>query len=947
MTVALQWMVVGALVSVALIGATFTTQRREQVPQQLSVVPVAPLAEGLCFYLPLDGDANALVAKGNPMEMAEGVNAVFVEGKVGQGVHCGAKGQHRYLAYLVQSPHFLPNVRPEAGTIAFWVRPDWDGGEQTGDRYRHFFSIRSGLFYLYWHQGALTFSSTSRQLARHHYGPNASVAHWKAGEWHHLAVTWQRDPTTQRGHKRLYVDGQLVGEAKDVLLDFDLAGALIVGGIDAELERIADATIDEFAIWERELSPAEIRQLVEWGQQGKALADDPSVQKLAAATRRPASLPLSPQKGNLLPNASFEVGVLHPWRASNMTLQPDPTTKVHGTLSARFFIHELVLLTSGLFVARPNVPHTFSIYLRAEREGGEVCYGVYSAYVAGTQIYERRLRGIEGKGTLTPKWQRYTVSGTLPPSPGSYYFVQLRVHAPQPMGVWVDAAQLEEGEQATPFRPRHPWEAGLATDRPFHAFHPDEPVRVRVILFAEPTAPERIPLQLSVHDIWEQEVLRRSLSPKRTDNGRTTAEIPLRLPLGSYRFRLSGTKKDVLDELIVSVLPRMAPKGKESSMGIHVSANAMGVSLARLLGCGWVRILDASGVTHWDIVEPQQGQWAWETSNWIDNAINTYRQGGLQVLGLLFRTPLWASSGTTVNHPPKDLEAWRTYVRRVAEHFKGRIAAYEVWNEPYGLGLFEGKEALYVQMAQIAAEEIKRVDPNALIVAPCTYWGLDNVVQWTERVLAFGLLRFTDVFSFHGYEGTHPRHFQRVQQWAQQDGRLRPFWNTEQGVVSRSFYRFLPDAYDDPYTRWLGASPPSALEAAAKLVKGYLATLAAGGEKFFQYWAVAEDSLLPRLRSMSLLEFDNALRPKAVAWAIAGWLLDGSRPIGFQQEGELVALHFDKDGKRVTALWCERGVVEVPVPKGQRALTMMGTPAKVEKGTVRVGQEPVYFVPRF
>jgi len=29
----------------------------------------------------LDGDANALVAKGNPMEMAEGIDPVFVQGK--------------------------------------------------------------------------------------------------------------------------------------------------------------------------------------------------------------------------------------------------------------------------------------------------------------------------------------------------------------------------------------------------------------------------------------------------------------------------------------------------------------------------------------------------------------------------------------------------------------------------------------------------------------------------------------------------------------------------------------------------------------------------------------------------------------------------------------------------------------------------------------------------
>ncbi len=45
------------------------------------------LADGLCFYLPFDGDANALVAKGNPMEMLVGIDAVFVKGKVGRAIH--------------------------------------------------------------------------------------------------------------------------------------------------------------------------------------------------------------------------------------------------------------------------------------------------------------------------------------------------------------------------------------------------------------------------------------------------------------------------------------------------------------------------------------------------------------------------------------------------------------------------------------------------------------------------------------------------------------------------------------------------------------------------------------------------------------------------------------------------------------------------------------------
>jgi len=896
------------------------------------------LADGLCFYLPFDGDANALVAKGNPMEMAEGIDAVFVEGKVGKAVHCGEGGKHRYLSYLTVSPNFAPNIRPEAGTLTFWVRPDWDGDEPV-ERYRHFLSIRSGLFYLYWHRGGLVFSSTMRKMARHLYAPSISIKHWRKGEWHHIAISWQvTDPKERKGFKRLYVDGQKVAEVSDVLLDFELTGALIVGGIDGELQRIADAAIDELAIWERTLTDEEIQQVWKLGDEGTALSQLPAVRKLAQQTRQRVQLAIPPQKGNLLANSSFEVGSLHPWRASNMTLKPDEAEKVHGNRSARFVVRGRTILTCGLFVARPQVAHTLSLWLKTERGGVRARFSVNSAYVAGTQPYAPVFRGIEGQGILTTDWQRYTVTGILPPSPNGFYFVRAVFEADKPTTVWVDAVQLEEGEKATPFKLRRDLEAGLATDKLFNLFHPDEPVNVRLEVFSE--RKQQRTLQIVVHDVWERKVLSRQVRAQ-LKVGLTVLPLSFRLPLGSFRIAVADEDGKVMDELVVAVLPRF--ERLDERMGIHVGADEMGVMLARVLGCGWVRLLDACGVTHWDVVEPEKGKWAWERTNWLDEAVETYRRAGLKILGLLFRTPLWASSGDSVNHPPKDLDAWRTYVRSVAQHFKGRIDAYEVWNEPYGLGLFAGKEELYLQMTRIAFEELRKVDPQVKVVAPCTYWSLDDIVRWTEGLLQIGLLKFVDVFSFHGYEGYRPTDFERVKQWSGFDGKQRPIWNTEQGLVSESFYRFLPDAYDDPYTRWIATKPFSAREAASSMVKAFVSTLMLGEDaKFFQYWAVPEDTMLPRLKSMSLLEFDNALRPKAVAFAIAGWLLRDSKPLGFERRNGLWLLHFIKANQRITVAWSDEGTQTLTLPDGVEVLTIMGNAIKFAGGKTAVGIEPIF-----
>jgi hypothetical protein len=104
---------------------------------------------------------------------------------------------------------------------------------------------------------------------------------------------------------------------------------------------------------------------------------------------------------------------------------------------------------------------------------------------------------------------------------------------------------------------------------------------------------------------------------------------------------------------------------------------------------------------------------------------------------------------------------------------------------------------------------------------------------------------------------------------------------------------------------------------------------------FFQYWAVPEKTMLLRLKSMSLLEFDNALRPKAVTWAIAGWLLRDSKPEGFERSNRLWVLHF-------TIAWSEEGTQTLTLPDSTEVLTMMGNPIKFTGGKIAVGKETVF-----
>ena len=134
-----------------------------------------------------------------------------------------------------------------------------------------------------------------------------------------------------------------------------------------------------------------------------------------------------------------------------------------------------------------------------------------------------------------------------------------------------------------------------------------------------------------------------------------------------------------------------------------------------------VRLWDC-GVT-WKDVNPSKGVWDWTN---LDRAVRS-NHNYLYVLGA---TPQWSAKyptapyaapwlGPGTNTPPADLRNWDEYVRQVVTRYKGRIKAYQIWNEP------QSKHFWYPDlfttlgtMAYRAYKIIKEIDPKALVVSP-------------------------------------------------------------------------------------------------------------------------------------------------------------------------------------------------------------------------------------
>jgi hypothetical protein len=158
------------------------------------------------------------------------------------------------------------------------------------------------------------------------------------------------------------------------------------------------------------------------------------------------------------------------------------------------------------------------------------------------------------------------------------------------------------------------------------------------------------------------------------------------------------------------------------------------VALVQELGFGWVKQSFA-----WrDIETLEKGQYDWWRP---DKIVNRVENAGLNLVVRLDRQPFWSQENDwppLENAPPADLGDFGDFCGAVAERYKGRIAAYQVWNEP-NLSREWGEEmpdpAEYSQLLKVCYEAIKAADPEAIVIsaglAP-TGTGLPDALPDTE-----------------------------------------------------------------------------------------------------------------------------------------------------------------------------------------------------------------------
>lgn len=142
----------------------------------------------------------------------------------------------------------------------------------------------------------------------------------------------------------------------------------------------------------------------------------------------------------------------------------------------------------------------------------------------------------------------------------------------------------------------------------------------------------------------------------------------------------------------------------------------------------WVRQMVFSHVKQifsWEDIQPEaDGEFL--TGRGYE-VLNELERRELKAIVRLSDAPAWSHPSVSgekdvdyIDAPPDDLADFGAYCGRVATDFRGRVAGYQVWNEPNlhrEWGNRPPDPAGYVGLLKVCSEAIRAADPDALIIS--------------------------------------------------------------------------------------------------------------------------------------------------------------------------------------------------------------------------------------
>ncbi len=566
--------------------------------------------------------------------------------------------------------------------------------------------------------------------------------------------------------------------------------------------------------------------------------------------------------------------------------------------------------------------HTLSLAVRGQ---GTLGLRVFS----GASMWDEN--GVANRTvTLEDRWQRVSITFD-PVFMEELHQLRLIVRG----SAWIDGLQLMPGTESGEYSSRLPYEVALAFPQSrasaARVQFEDEPAILDYAVTGK--GEKRAVLAAKVINAYgeERKLQSQPLGGEFVQKGQIRYDAFPDSPFGPFRVEAwvedgSGKHIGSPNEAIVLRLRRPRHWGEDapqSPFGTHFSSLTRHITMAKAIGMNWVRLHDAgTQYTGWSHLEPEQGKWAF-----ADADIKRYRDGKINILGMLSTAPGWA---TSLGRPatgyfdrwviPNDNVQFGNYVSTVVGRYKGTIDDWEIWNEPWGSGFWAewdkatNKQARpadasqrFAALSKVAYASAKAANPQSTICGINTYGSSDGR-KWTADLLKEGAAAACDVYSYHQYNSEFTGFPGDAAQRAYTDafsaileargGHLdKPVWmsegNAHDGQLGRGMY-FLsaPGKYQDDVIRL-----------SDNLCRFSVRMMSMGVDKFF-YYTMHHNGIFRRGASpwSACTTDDGFLHPSAGAFSAMAWELEDTKFVKTVEVSRGVYAHlFAGKGRSVAA----------------------------------------------
>ncbi|MFO7975080.1 MAG: hypothetical protein R6V12_10650, partial [Candidatus Hydrogenedentota bacterium] len=373
------------------------------------------------------------------------------------------------------------------------------------------------------------------------------------------------------------------------------------------------------------------------------------------------------------------------------------------------------------------------------------------------------------------------------------------------------------------------------------------------------------------------------------------------LPIGWYRIEFLDASNECVAFTTAAVLHEPVHlRSGDSPVAVDIALSWLAreepdlwpeiTRLATLTGVQWAR-----DRIHWREMQTGTDEFVEETH--YDATARIQSDAGLEILQVFHTVPAWARDGEG-DRPRTNLLHLYRFCEGMAQRFKGRVDAWEPWNEgnARNFGGLTIDELCSLQKAAYLG--FKRGDPD-LPVCWGPLGGVNTAAQ-AETILRNETWPYYDIYSIHSYDWPHAY----AELWKPARGAAcgRPIWVTECDRGMKAEPASTGGDYTHEYARLK----------AYFMAQSYASSLFSGSSRHFHF-ILGPYMEAERTVQFGLLREDYTPRLSYVAFAALGRFLNGARCLGRwdvpeQPEAHVYAFRGMPDGKAHDLLiaWVEK-----------------------------------------